>query len=350
MNDAQEKAATAAIQLLAQSLVDPNSAMAEMARALNRDEAMSGRPKKFDADHMNKFQHKPEAPEQSVFGKAMDLFSGKLLAVLGPLAIVAGILSSAGSGFQVLVSAMNLLIAVLAPVLMPVFIVLAVAVAELAMKLREHMLGAVRAVATFMFEYVLPAFRALAEVVGTVVGYLIDFGAGLISAASTVLGWAGDVGDWLWEKGGDVVDAIDDAILPERVASGAAGMGAADIAKAAMAAVKGGDFAGASGAGGGFDDGGPAAKLSGADAAKVRMAEEAKRAGDMDMLGMVIRSLEMSIGPKAQISGISQAFKNAQLAAINADPLDELAKRSIIEGLQVTKEIAANTRGGGVGH
>jgi hypothetical protein len=350
--DAQDKAATAAIQLLAQSLVDPNSAMAEMARALNRDEAMSGRPRKMGAEHMqnslDKFNERK--PETGTFTKAMELFSGKLLAVLGPLAILGGVLSSAGSGFGVLVSAMNLLIAVLAPVLLPLFVVLAVAVAEFARTIMPHMMNAMQSITEFMLNYVLPVLQTLAQVVGSVIGFLVDFGAGLVSAASTVLGWAGDVGDWLWEKGGDVADAVGDAFsFGGSSTSGAAGMGVADIAKAAVAAVKGGDFAGESGAGGGWDDAGPAAKLPPDVAAKIAAGEKAGKAGDADLLGTIILSLEKSIGPKAQITGISQAFKNAQLAALNADPLEQMAQRAILESLQNLKQIAANTKGGGVG-
>jgi hypothetical protein len=375
MTDAQEKAAAAAVKLLAQALLDPNSAMAQMAKALNREEAQSNRPKAFDPDRMNKFMPPDDGKKDGkdgVFAKAMDLFSGRLLAVLGPLAILGGILSSAGSGFQVLISSMNLLIAVLAPVLLPIFVVLAVAIAELAMKIREHMKGAVGDFAAFMIDKVLPVLVTLAQVVGGVIGHLISFGAALVKAADGLLTWAGDVGDDIDEAIGlsDGVDRLVGAAedIADGVVGGAPGSTAFDIFKSAMAAAKpsptgAGEFGGEVATGGGFDADPPGEFSGGGDfgktrapklpadvAAKVAEGKAAAADGKIDLLAAVIKSLELSIGPKAQISSISQAYKNAQLAAINADPLDQLAKRAILQCVQELKQVVANTKDGGVGH
>jgi hypothetical protein len=352
MTDQQEKAATAAIQLLTQALLDPNSAMAEMARALNRDEVKS-RPSKLDPDHMNKFQPSEKRPDDGIFTKAMDLFSGRLLAVLGPLAILGGIISSAGSGFQVLVTAMNLLTAVLAPILLPLFVVLAVAVAEFALALQQHVGPALKSLYAFVLEYVLPVFKTLAQVVGHAIGYLVDFGAALIEGARTVLSWAGDVGDWISEKAGDAADWVGEQTGDIFSFGGTptGGSTAFDLIRGAMggkgAGTGAGDFSGERGAGG-FDEAAP--KVDPILAEKIAAGKDAGKAGDVDTLQLVIASLERSVGPKAQIAGISQAFKNAQLAAINADPLEELAKRAVLQAVQELKEIAANTRAGGVGY
>ncbi|WP_439626017.1 hypothetical protein [Gemmata sp.] len=53
-----------------------------------------------------------------------------------------------------------------------------------------------------------------------------------------------------------------------------------------------------------------------------------------DALGDVVKSLRLSIGPKATMSGLESVGRNAQLAALNSDPLDRTLEQLQLSALE----------------
>lgn len=68
-----------------------------------------------------------------------------------------------------------------------------------------------------------------------------------------------------------------------------------------------------------------------------------------DALGDVVKSLRLSIGPKATISGLESVGRSAQLAALNSDPLDRTLEELQLKSLERIEKVLVERlpKGGG---
>lgn len=90
-------------------------------------------------------------------------FLGKLTAVLAPLTTLATVLSQSTSGLGLFLSAVNVLAATLAPVLLPVFLVLGAAVLAISAMLWTRLKPALGDIYVWIVQSAIPAFRSFVE-------------------------------------------------------------------------------------------------------------------------------------------------------------------------------------------
>lgn len=259
-----------------------------------------------------------------------NVLTAKLGSVLGPLAIFAQVIGSAGSGFQVLMTAVKLLAATLAPILLPVFAVIAAALVELSDKIWADLLPHLESWYTYIIENLLPALRQFFDAVMAVVKFV----GGAVEAGEVVADAAQDAADFF--QGG--LDGVADFF------------GFGDDEEPAPAEnpnpTGAGVYTYSSGAGGDFGGGGRGwldGALTNPTVGGV-MAGSSPDAGKPDALTDVVRSLRMSIGPRAQFSGLSQVSKNLQTAALNQDPLEARMLEKMTKSLDVLERVERNTR------
>lgn len=289
---------------------------------------------------------------KSAFTASGAMMAVKFAAVLGPLAIMGQLLQSNAAGFQVLGLAIKLLVTTLAPLLLPVVVALAAAMVEFSDKLWAEILPELEDWYTFVVGTLLPALRTFADVllgvasvVKDVFSVLVDVADGISTAVSSIFkGKVSDVKgitdaltDWAVEfagagPGGDAPDAaapgVFDAAVGWSGARPAPGGIFGGIGGAAAAAAPGGIFSGIGGAAAvaGGAPGGPGGR------------------GDGGALGDVLKSIRLSLGPRAQFASFSQVSKNAQLAALNSDPLEQRMLERMTKSLEVLERVEVNTR------
>lgn len=108
-----------------------------------------------------------------------------VMRLLGPLGVLASYLGSSASGFQVFNRAMSLFTAVTAPLLLPLFVLLAAALLAVSDELQGPMLDALAAFTRFLFDHGIGAIKSLVQTVkeltdifGGLIGVLKDGLAG----------------------------------------------------------------------------------------------------------------------------------------------------------------------------
>jgi hypothetical protein len=357
-------------------------------------------PAKTDPD-------KAGAGKGNVFSNVFGLLGAKLGAVLGPLALFGQILQSNASGFQLVGTAVKVLAATLAPVLMPLFVSLAAALLDLQEDLEKRIMPAMKQWAKLIFNTLLPTLGKLVQMFMAVVDALAAFmtslrgpergdGRSAVGAAwdntlhgrknnltaeqSNALNMISDLkagrseedikkgyaaqGDGTRAERRAIEDAYrvaHNAIVVENMRKG--GTNDDDIMKhlAKAGLDKGGRNAAFATANAERD------RLSGAAArpeaapeaastaagmaatarAKARAEEDARAAtpaGRLSGLEDVIRSLRISVGPKAQFSGLGEVTKNAQIAALNLDPVEMRMLRIMTREVELLEAAAADLR------
>ncbi len=237
----------------------------------------------------------------------MNAFLGKFTAVIGPLAILGQVMQSSASGFQLLSSGVKLLAAVLAPFLLPVFVMFG---------------GLLFAVSQMLDGKLQPALvRWMTFVVEDVVPVMEDFAKGL----EVLVEGARDVAGAFQEA----IDYIDEAVF-----------GTSDAVKNAVGGGAGAGVVGgwSKGSGGSWDD----------TPAETRAKDAAAAAGDgkgsvMGGMEIMLQELRRSLGPQASFSGLAAASRSAQLAALNGSPIDKMILDKTIRSVELLEGILKNT-------
>jgi hypothetical protein len=247
-------------------------------------------------------------------GDAGNMLATKFTTVLGPLAVFGQVLNSNVGGFQVLGKVIQVIATLLAGFLLPAVATIAAALLEWADEMEGEVMAAAEKFGEFVMGTLLPAIEFLADVIsGTV-----------------------DVFVWLGETIGDVIGWFGDLIAEGKPA----GEGVEDDAAMALA-----DFLG----------------LKGMDGARERMAtgkdpeaEPApadapapKRFDRSGAMADVIASLRLSMGPKASFAGLADVGKSAQMAALNADPIDQRMLRIAMKQVDMLERIHNKMAGKG---
>ena len=196
--------------------------------------------------------------------------AGKFLAVAGPMGILGAVLGSATSGFQTVTKAVNLLGAVLSPVLLPATVLLATAITAAADVLEGGLSGSLEPFFDFVLGLGIPA----------VVGFI-----SALQLATEALGELQAVSDLsafgLKETGDDIADFLNRNIL---------GVSQEQLDQARERRAKG------------IPD----------------ETEEIVLGALRDVMG----SLRTSIGPRAQVTGLSGVGQAVQQAALAQDPIE----------------------------
>ena len=287
-----------AMELLRGALTDNASAMEKKAQADNASVGRGG---------------------SGTGAKAIAMLTAKFAALAGPLAVMGATLSATNSGFSVLGTAVKALGAVLAPILLPVVVLVATALLELSRTLWAELQPRLKD----WYEAVVSAIPAVLEFVRAVAraaGVLWDFGK---SAVQSVRDMFRDPAKALKDTFAAPGKAIADKAAKDSLAPGMVGIIQGlipDIVNPPPGKSKGG---------------------VGADG-------ESKDGPGPSSFDLVIQSLEKSLGGKASFGGISQAAKNAQLAALNTDPIEAQTLRVMLQSLNELKTIAAAQRAKGV--
>jgi hypothetical protein len=199
------------------------------------------------------------------------------------------------------------------------------------LKLRGELAPAIKKFATIMFRDVLPILLKFASVLATVIGKVADFGASLLSGDGIKDGLQA-AADAVFNPTKSIRDAVDEARSREPREGGAAASsegipefltdaGWTDVGTSPVASTPK-----------------PAPGADDAPESKGGPSSEG------DPLDLVIRSLEKSIVPQAQVTSIAQASRHAQMAALNADPIEALMLKAMMDTLATMKEVAVNTK------
>lgn len=245
--------------------------------------------------------------------------AARFLAVLGPLYALSTVLNQTNSGFGVFQKAVNVLGATLAPILLPVFAVLA---------------ASILSVSDILWSKLLPALGGFYDWIMKV---MIPFAEKKLGQGNDLLD-TGIAGKNLLTKG-ELPKAADiprmgDSILRNIVPGAGAYQdkfgGLKDMTNWAGRQLGYKDFNQLAVAGG-------SQSSAAADTTKPKGTDrDMPNFGRMFSQNMsdVIQSLRMSMSPKGSYSSLGDVGKQAQLAAINADPIEMKAAERIIKSIE----------------
>lgn len=255
---------------------------------------------------------------------------GKLMLVLGPIALLASVIQSNLSGVQLVMSAFKLLGATLAPILLPIMILLATGITEVSDRIWHDLEPALGDFYKFIFGALLPAVSALVDAF-MVAAAIFDGEARKRIAREMGRDLSGERAAELEaerkrvmaipssQAEGAAIEAAERAgeTAPEPTPYTGAPAGSPGT-KAATAGTKGSDTGGL---------------LGGKASASTRSA-----------LSEVLREFRMSVTPKASISGLTDVGKNIQLAGLNQSPFEAKMLERMQGVLGALGRIDANTR------
>ena len=232
----------------------------------------------------------------------------RFAAVVGALYALSAVLNSTGTGASTFQKSLNLLGSTLAPILMPVFLLLASGLMTLSDLIWAKMLPALGDFYEWILKFALPVAAKSTENMSNAVSGVANIASG-----------KGKARDF---------EALTDPLGVNR--------NIVDFAKKIP----------------GLQTAFPVLGLMGSDRPmqKVRDAEAAKEAEQRkaegkpeppsfgrifnDNMKLAIESLAKDVGPKASYTGVAEAGKAAQLAALNADPIEMKAAQRVIEAIQ----------------
>lgn len=244
----------------------------------------------------------PEAGGGLAIGKAI---ATRFLAVLGPLYALSTVLGQANSGMGVFQKSINVFAATLAPVLLPVFAMLAAGLLSISDVIWAKLLPALEGFYRWMLKHGVP---------------IVEEG---IAAADDLTG--GDEATRRYldrpefagvrpEDKAKYIREADESRPPEKPAPGNLGQQMTVAIKKKEAEEKAASAQGKKNA-----DGTP----------KVPMGRRFN-----DNMTDVIKSLAMSMSPKASYAGLGEVGKQAQLAALSQDPIEAKLLRRMITTLE----------------
>lgn len=307
-------------------------------------------------------------------GGIAGILTGLFGRVIAPLVALHAILSQTTSGFGVFQKALNVFASAIAPILLPVFAVLAAAVVAASDVIWANLLPHLREWYGFILSTAIPTTKTLVQrlvELASTIAWVIEVardpsklirGTDAERAAGngpTVGGVADRVGTAVDPSGiGRIVNRIGFGwlnMLPGNgggVSPGAArtaanvtdptGIGGWLNPLPGLAGRGVGWLGRVAGLGGGGES--PATPAAPAAATTPDRPEKQASGGSAPQpsgggvfdraLNDVTRSLQMSIGPKASYTGLTEVGKQAQLAALNQDPLDARVLKRSIESIQ----------------
>jgi hypothetical protein len=275
----------------------------------------------------------------SAFMSIGQLLTSRFVTVLGPLVALGSIISSATSGFGVLFSAMKVLAATLAPLILPVVVAVATALNALGDVLWAKIQPALGEFYNAIFEVLIPAFQGLVEVVEMLADAMGDFAKSLPRFKGTAQ-----------EK------ADRDFILKQAVERGYISQKDADLTRNLKSSreiidAAGGDSAvdaARMGVGEKVPDRTRPARATGG--AGTTSGLTGVSAGMASSFSEIVRELRISSGPSASFSDITGVSRNAQLAASNASPLEAKVLERMDKVLTALESIDAKTKPAGLSY
>ena len=267
---------------------------------------------------------------KSALSGVFGMFTAKLAVIFGPLAAFATLLGSANSGFSVFLKTVNLLGAVLAPILLPAFALLGAAVLTVADLIWAKLAPNLKNWIEFILSSMIPACKQLsdafedaAEIIrrlgktGTtaVIG---GAGTGIVAAAST-------------DDAKGPLGRLTDGLKKFGILGGITGAGAGILAATKTDAAKESpvgkailDIPGARGAIGAGKGG----------AAIVAPVKESPFAKFINNLKLFAQEMLIESGPKPQFMGVAQANRAAQQAALGQSPMEARMQAIIQKSIQ----------------
>lgn len=260
---------------------------------------------------------------------------GKLMLVLGPIALLASVIQSNLSGVQLVMSAFKLLGATLAPILLPIMILLATGLTELSDRIWNDLQPVLGEFYKFIINLLLPAVSALVD------AFMVATAIFDSEARKRI---AHEMGRDLSGERAAELEAERKRVMaiPSSQAEGAAieaaerrGETAPEPTPYTGTPPTVGEKAAGKKAGGLGDQGG---LLGGKATGTTRAA-----------LSDVLREFRMSVTPKASISGLTEVGKNIQLGALNQSPFEAKMLDRVLGVLNALDRIDANTRSRGPG-
>ncbi len=237
-------------------------------------------------------------------GSMAKAIASRFLAVLGPLYALSTVLNQANSGMGVFGKAVSVLGATLAPVLLPVFALLSAAILTVSDYIWSKLLPALGGFYDWVIKFGVPLGKdvaAGAEQGVSGIGKALDFVSKTPSEVAT--GQKRPEEDT--SRTLSFFEKIRVLVSPNKVDT------IKRIAEEKVEANGGG-----SASGGKNPDGTPKPSIGQNFSANMRD---------------VIKSLAMSFGPKASYASLGDVGKQAQLAALNADPIEMKAAQRIID-------------------
>lgn len=283
----------------------------------------------------------PEKERDNPIAKA--LFS-RFALILGPLTALSTVLNSTNSGFGVFQKSVQLFGAVLAPVVLPAFVLLATWVLQVSTVISSRLLPAMKDWYTWFLKNGIPEVEKAAGRAGDAVDTVTDLKnlvtKGELPAAEKLPRLVETIGRNMDPSGvtGFLMDKFKPEGFDERrrqfERDGAAARAAAE-------------------------HGPRAADLVGANQPGVSMpaapGQQPGRPGidrpltTKESLELVVRSLEASLGPKASYGSIGGAREAATLAGLNQDPIEKLTldiqRQSLIELRKAVAELEKQNQG-----
>lgn len=312
--------------------------------------------------------------------RVFSVFSVKLLAIFGPLVALGTVLSQTSSGVGVFQKSIQVLGASIAPLLLPVFVMLAAAILTVSDNVWNQLLPNLKKWYSYILDEGLPNLIKFVDAVRDATGWLIKFAKDPYKEGNDAIKdvpgfrelqpagrWLGGqmLPDWLKERtkdNGEVIPGIpqdqigkrdrspfSDARRRELLKLNPNYFGAPQDANAPGTPSGGGFFGG----GMGFGLGAIGKALRGAGgvgAAAEPPPAEPKSNTRADMLrnmNLVMQSLRMGMGSQASIGGVADLQNKAQMAAIQQDPLQQkVLQRTLTafdEMIKALSEIEKNT-------
>lgn len=215
-------------------------------------------------------------------------------AALTPLAMAATVINSTLSGFQLVTASIKVFAATVAPVLMPFFFLLAAGLTYLSDKIWQDIAPALQSWYQTIITHLAPA-----------VATIID---AFTAAARAINALFGSSPHKIEKQAADLEEMMTRGLQP--LLTGA------------------GNFTGSKGAGGSFDGPPPSSiELIAGGVAKAVFGGGGG-GGNNPLSGFgaamkdVLKEFQSQMGPRASFSGLAQASRNAQLAALNSSPFE----------------------------
>lgn len=252
-------------------------------------------------------------------------------AILSPMKLLADVIGSNVSGFQLVGTAVKLLAATLAPVLLPVFVAVATGLTELSDRIWEDIEPGLEDFYDLVMGSLLPAVSAIVQAFVDAAAILDDPDAAFEGTA------VGDAAGFLnrnlfgaEDRRGREVRTDDE---PEPGRGGRRGDSGA------------GDFSGDTGAGGDFDDAGGLPSRGPGGPAVVRPAtgDDGVSGRTRGAMGDVLRELRMSVGAKASFGDIAGRSKEITLAGLNQSPFEAKMLERFDKAVGALERVAGNT-------
>lgn len=240
------------------------------------------------------------APAASA-SKPIDALVSKFTAAIGPLAVLGAVVQSNISGFQVMGTAVKVLAGTLAPLLLPATVLISTALVALSDVVLSTLMPGMESFFGVMLSIGLPA--------------IIGFVDAMIDGGKKIQEWA-------------------DALDPKKNETAAVARDLGEFLRDASPLT----WSRNSSAVADIAD----RRLNGAEGGSERQPTEGSRLV-MGALRDVMQSLRLSVGPRAQISGLESVGRAAQLAALNNDPLEARMLRTQQQILAIMERTIART-------